>query len=145
MSESHAWLTKTTSSRRRGTRPSITQRCLLARSWFLKKQRITHQSKQLTTRQTLKHYNIPEHITIDVSHELHGGNRRNCHAQRRSEHRKKATKTTSIRSMIRRTFSFRRGHHGRATQKKTWTDWQSKMTTRLEPRGETLTKNKMGL
>ena len=30
-------------------------------------------SKQLTTRQTLEHYNIQEHDTVDLSLELHGG------------------------------------------------------------------------
>ena len=38
-----------------------------------KQQRITHQSKQLTTRQTLKYNNIEENDTIDQSLELHGG------------------------------------------------------------------------
>ena len=38
-----------------------------------KQQRITHQSKQLTTRQTLEHYNIQEHDTVDLSLELHDG------------------------------------------------------------------------
>ena len=38
-----------------------------------KQERITHQSKQLTTRQTLKNDNIQESDTIDLSLELHGG------------------------------------------------------------------------
>ena len=37
-----------------------------------KTQRITHQSTQLTTRHTLKHYNIQEDDTSDLSLALHG-------------------------------------------------------------------------
>ena len=36
-------------------------------------QRITHQSQQLTTRETLQHYNIQQNDTIDSSLELHSG------------------------------------------------------------------------
>ena len=38
-----------------------------------KQQRVTYQSKQLTTQQALKHYNIQENDTIDLSLEFQGG------------------------------------------------------------------------
>ena len=38
----------------------------------IKQQRITHQSKQLTTMQTLKYYNIQENDTSHLSLELYG-------------------------------------------------------------------------
>ena len=62
-----------------------------------KQQRITHQSKQLTTSQTLKDYNIHENDTIDLSLELHDGQGRQAPQSSQQWTQKKLQRTPTLR------------------------------------------------
>ena len=100
-----------------------------------KQQRITHQSKQLTTRQTLNHQNIRENDVVDLSLELQGGTattdpteqrtmdteETTTHNDAQTTEREPIKRRASGRSRSRRrTRTSSRGHHSRATQKTTW-------------------------
>ena len=140
--ENHIYMTEITSSRRRTARPRHwNPAAKYSRRDFRtgryknegseeEKQRITHQSKQFTTEQALKYFNITENETIDRSPKLqtvtdttdknrvaNNGHRRNYHTPRRSDYRKRDNQSTSNRSSWRIRIS-KRGHHDRATPKK---------------------------